>query len=112
MNELVQKLSEGDHPVEASVRPEKTLQGFKAALDRGYVHIRFTQTRGGTELGFKVDPELSDTTKGDFEAGSGHIRVGGTLTLDYERVRCIAEIDLSSLDGRGHLELLGPAAAV
>lgn len=106
MNDLVRKLTEGEHPVEASMRPEKTLQGFKAALDRGYVHVRFTATRGGTELGFKLDPDLSDLKSADFERGSGSVKVCGSLTLDYEKVRCIAEIDLATLDGKGHLELL------
>jgi hypothetical protein len=105
MNDLVRKLTEGDHPVEASVRPEKDLAGFQAAVNRGYVHIRFTDTLGGTELGFKLDPILTDLAKADFANARGVIRVGGTLTLDYEKVRCIAEIDLSSLGGRGRLEL-------
>lgn len=29
MNELVQRLSQGDHPVEASLRPEKTATALK-----------------------------------------------------------------------------------
>lgn len=107
MNDLVRKLSEGEHPLEASVRPEKTVEGFKAAIDRGYVHVRFTQTRGGTELGFPVDKERSDLSGADFEGKSGTIKLCGKLVLDYEPVRCIAEIDLKTLDGRGHLELIG-----
>lgn len=106
MNDLVRKLTEGDHPVEAAVRPARTLEGFQAALKRAYVHIRFTDTLGGTELGFKLDPALTDLTHADFDQARGNIRVGGTLTLDYEKVRCIADIDISSLNGRGHLELV------
>jgi uncharacterized protein YbdZ (MbtH family) len=45
---LVDRLCEGDHPVEAGLRPEKTVKLFKDAIDRNYVHIKFTQTRGGT----------------------------------------------------------------
>jgi hypothetical protein len=109
MNDLVRKLTTGDHAVEASLRPEKTLYGFKAALDRGYVHVRFTETRGGTELGFKLDPGRSDLSSADFDSGSGVVKLCGSLTLDYEKVRCIAEIDLATLNGRGRLELLNPA---
>ena len=106
MNDLVRKLTTGKHLIEASLRPEKTLEGFKAALDRGYVHVRFTETLGGTELGFKVDPSLSDLTAGDFNEGRGMVKICGDLTLDYEKVRCVAVIDLATLNGKGHLESL------
>jgi len=106
MNDLVRKLSQGEHVLEASVRPEKTVESFKAAIDRGYVHVRFTQTRGGTELGFSLDKERSDLSAGDFEGKTGKIKIAGKLVLDYEPVRCVAEIDLKTLDGHGHLELI------
>ena len=48
MNDLVQRLSEGQHPIEVTVRPERTIQAFKECLDRDYVHVKFTATRGGT----------------------------------------------------------------
>lgn len=111
MNDLVRKLCEGDHPVEVSVRPERTASEFKVALDRGYVHIRFTETQGGTELGFKVDEQLSDLKGADFESKTGRIKVCGSLVLDFEKVRCVAEVDLSTLAGRGHLELLNSSTA-
>src|SRR5262252_4793283 len=57
---LVEKLCEGDHPVIASLRPEKTVQALKERIDLGYVHIKFTETKGGTELGVRLDPEASD----------------------------------------------------
>ena len=46
MNELVQRLSQGEHPIEASIKPEKTVTGFKESIERGYVHIKFTETKG------------------------------------------------------------------
>lgn len=106
MNQLVKKLCEGEHPIEASVRPEKTPQAFKQAIDRGYVHIRFTSTRGGTELGFTLNKELSDLSGANFSKPAGKIRLCGDLTLDYERVRCFAELDVATLAGSGHLQLL------
>lgn len=111
MNDLVRKLSQGDHPVEASVRPEKNLTAFKSALERGYIHIRFTGTKGETELGFKLDKDRSDLSGGNLETQSGHIKICGDLTLDYERVRCVADIDLQTLEGQGHLEILSEARA-
>jgi uncharacterized protein YbdZ (MbtH family) len=102
-NELVNRLCEGDHPVEASLRPEKTVQILKERIDMGHVHIKFTETRGGTELGVRLDREATDLSKADFDAGQGTVHLEGTLTLNYVPVRCIADIDLASLDGKGHL---------
>src|SRR5260221_10372403 len=48
---LVDRLSEGEHPVELSLRPEKSVRFLREALERNYVFLRFTDTRGGTELG-------------------------------------------------------------
>lgn len=106
MQDLVHRLSEGMHPVEVGVRPEPTVSGFKESLDRGYVLIKFTDTRGGTELGVPVDWNRSDISKADFEHEHGEVRVVGSLTLDYVPVRCVAEISLPSLRGQGRLELL------
>jgi hypothetical protein len=73
------------------------------------VRITFTETKGGTELGFKVDKDASDLTAANFEEASGKVRVVGGLTLDYVKVRCIAEIDLKTLEGVGHLEKVAAA---
>jgi hypothetical protein len=108
MNDLVQRLSQGQHPVEVALRPERTCEAFKDALDRGYVQIRFTQTRGGTELSVPVDRQRSDLGGADFANGTGLVQVAGELTLDFVKVRCLAEINLPSLDGNGRLEILGP----
>lgn len=102
-DELVDRLSEGDHPVIASIRPERTVELLKEALDRGYVHIKFTDTKGGTELGVRLDQEGSDFSAGDFEKKTGTIHIEGNLTLNYVKVRCVADIDLSTLEGTGHL---------
>jgi uncharacterized protein YbdZ (MbtH family) len=100
---LVDRLCEGDHPVEAGLRPEKTVRLFKEAIDRDYVHIKFTQTRGGTELGVRLDRNACDFSKADFENGSGTVHVEGGLTLDYVKVRCIADMELATLEGKGRL---------
>lgn len=101
---LVDRLCEGEHLVEAGLRPEKTVKVFKEAIDRNYVHIKFTQTRGGTELGFKLDNDACDFSKADFDNSNGLVHVEGNLTLDYVKVRCIANIDLKTLEGKGHLK--------
>jgi len=103
---LVKFLSEGDHPVEAGLRPEKTVKIFKEAIDREYVHVKFTDTRGGTEFGVRLDTEASDLSSADFEKETGTVHVEGNLTLNYVKVRCIADIDLETLTGHGHLEIV------
>ena len=104
MDELVQRLSTGDHPVEASLRPAKTVQAFKECIERGYVHIKFPNTQGGTELGVRLDQEATDLSQADFDNHIGYVHLVGGLTLNYVKVRSIADIDLTTLTGKGHLE--------
>ncbi len=107
MNDLVKRLSEGSHAVEISLRPERTVKLFREMLDRGHVLVKFTETRGGTELGVPLDKSRSDLTQANFEGESGKVRVCGDLTLDYVPVRVVADIELPSMKGQGHLEILG-----
>jgi uncharacterized protein YbdZ (MbtH family) len=100
---VVEFLCEGSHPVEVALRPERTVKLFKEAIDRDYVCIKFTQTKGGTELGFHLDQGASDLSKANFDSGKGPVHVEGKLTLDYVKIKCIADIDLSTLAGTGHL---------
>jgi len=103
VDELVARLSAGDHPIEASLRPEKTVKALKECIDRGYVHIKFTETKGSTELGVKLDRQASDLSKADFDTETGNIHLVGDLTLNYVKVQCIADIDLKTLQGKGCL---------
>jgi uncharacterized protein YbdZ (MbtH family) len=100
---LVDRLCEGDHPVEASLRPEKTVKALKDRIDLGYVHIKFSGTRGGTELGVRLDRDAMDLGMADFGNQTGTVHLEGDLTLDYVKVRCIADIDLQTLNGKGRL---------
>jgi hypothetical protein len=102
MNELVQRLSEGQHAVDFESRT-KELKGIKERIDNGFVFVTFTQTMGGTELGINIEPELTDLSKTDFEQGNGTFQVSGTCTLNYQKVRCIADIDLATRKGIGRL---------
>jgi Core binding factor beta subunit len=106
MNELVQRLSQGEHPVEVSLRPDKTVTAFKECIDRGYVHIKFTGTKGGTDLGVRLDPTASNFKEVDFDRQTGQVHLVGDLTLNYVKVRCVADIEIETLEGKGHLEPL------
>jgi hypothetical protein len=104
MTDLVDRLCSGDHPVEVSIRPKATVRALKECLDRGYVHVRFTDTRGGTELGVGLDRDRSDLIAAELESEEGRVRIVGNLTLDYVKVRCIANVDISTMRGTGVLE--------
>jgi uncharacterized protein YbdZ (MbtH family) len=110
-DDLVQRLAAGSHPIEVTLRPDRTAAALKECIERGYVHIKFTDTDGGTELGVRLDPAASDLAHADFAAPRGSVRLVGSLTLNFEKVRCVAEVDLSSLNGQGRLERLDGAAS-
>jgi hypothetical protein len=106
MDDLVQKLAQGSHPVSVG-GPNPSLQEFQRRIeDMGYVFIKFTGTRGGTDLGVRVDKSAVNTSQASFEEQTGIVHVEGTLTLNYVKVRCIADIDLATLNGSGHLVVL------
>ncbi len=109
MDDLVQRLSEGLHPVTVGgARP--SLEDLKMRVeDMGYVFIKFTGTRGGTDLGIKVDKSVSSMRPTDAAQGAGTAHIEGTLILNYTKVRCIADIDLATLNGTGHLVIMQEA---
>lgn len=108
---LVEHLSKGRHPVEASLRSEKSVKVFKEAIDRNYVFIKFTDTQGGTELGVRLSREECDFSNADFDSGKGSVHIEGNLTLDYVPVKCVADINLQTLQGQGHLVKVEAAAS-
>ena len=110
MDELVKKLSEGDHPL-AVTAAKGDAEELKNMIDRDYVLVKFTGTRGGTELGYKLDKERSELDGADFENEKGSVKLVGNLNLNYVDVRCVAEIDIASLEGQGHLEIMEEEAA-
>lgn len=106
MDELVERLSQGEHPVTVG-GPKPSLEEFRKRIEEmGYVFIKFTGTRGGTDLGVRVDKNATDLSRADFEQATGVAHVEGTLTLNYVKVCCIADIHLQTLDGTGHLVVL------
>lgn len=102
---LVSRLSRGDHPVEVTLRPERTGDALREAVERGYVFIKFTGTRGGTELGVRLDRDACDLAGADYATPSGQITLVGDLVLDFEPVRCTAEVDLATMTGTGRLSV-------
>ena len=108
MNELVKNLSSGKHNiiVGGTANADDPLKEFREAVERNFVHVRFTETRGGTELGFHLEENQCDFSKGDLKKGEGKVRVAGKIKLDYVPVRVVADINIKKLSGKGFLEIL------
>jgi hypothetical protein len=105
INELVQRLGEGKHEVVIGHRDEDYAE-IKQRIEDGYIHVKFTQTRGGTELGINVDLAATNVKDVNFDKGQGLLHIEGTTNLNYNDVRCIADIDLATRKGTGFLKVL------
>ena len=111
MNELTQRLASGNQPVTVG-GPKPSIGELRQRLDEfDHVFIKVTETRGGTDLGVRVDREATDLSAADFDGGHGTVHVEGTLTLNNDPVRCIADIDLETLNGTGRLVLIEDSEA-
>lgn len=100
LNELVVRLMK-DQPVETA-RPEKTAKALKECIDRDYVHIMFKKT--GTEVGVQLDRRDCKFDDGNFEEAKGTVHIVGGLILNYDKIRVVADIDLSTCEGTGRVE--------
>lgn len=109
MNELVERLTNGLHPIAAE--RSASAHELREQIERGFVLLKFTNTRGGTELGSRLDMEQSRLDGADFENGTGSVHLVGNLTLNYDKVQLVADIDLASLKGTGQLLLVEEAGA-
>lgn len=104
MNDFVNTLTTPQRVINGG--NSKGVEDFKAQIDRGYVFVKFTETKGGTDLGVRMDEARSDTSKADFDSVTGSVHIEGELTLNYVKVRCVADINLENLEGEGYLVVL------
>jgi len=110
MNELTERLTVEQPIVMGGADP--TVEELRERTgEMGYVLVKFTQTRGGTELGFPLDRDATDISGANFEEATGSVHVEGHLILNDDPVRCIADIDLATLKGNGRLKLEEKVAA-
>ena len=110
MNELTERLTV-EQPIIMGGADPTVAELSNRTGEMGYVLVKFTQTRGGTELGFALDRATTDLSKADFDEGTGTVHVEGHLILNDDPVRCIADIDLATLKGTGRLALEEKATA-
>jgi hypothetical protein len=105
VDDLTQRLST-DQPVTVG-GPQPTQDELRRRMEEiGIVFIKFTETRGGTDLGITLDRSASDASGADYDQGTGTVHVEGTLILNDDPVRCVADIDLATLKGTGHLVVI------
>jgi hypothetical protein len=101
MNDLVKKLSAGPGPVIVN-RRRPTAQALQERIRLMNVPILFEETE--TEIGIYLDKGNCDLARGDFANGRGVVHLEGVVTLNDVKVRCIADIDLGDLRGKGRLD--------
>lgn len=106
MDELVERLSIGKHPVVFEKQSKEMQEVRHRLMELKFVFVKFTNTRGGTELGINVEDNFTCLDNANLEEGTGNIRIAGWCILNYHKVRCIADIDLATREGIGYLELL------
>lgn len=111
MNDLTHRLATGEHPVIMGGSSPSLHELRRRVAEIGYVSIKFTDTHGGTDLGFKVDTDATKFRDADFDQPTGTLHVEGNLILNDDPVRVIADLDLETLNGTGHLVLLEAGVA-
>ena len=104
MNELVKRLCKKGNKIAAGRSDSAT--ELREQIDSGIVLLKFTEIKGGTELGSRLDKELTQLGDADFEKSTGIVHLVGHLTLNYDRVQLVDDVDLSTLKGTGHLVLI------
>lgn len=96
---LISILSDGkNHPIIIlSDNKDKVLN----QIQQGYIHIKFTDTIGGSCLTLELDQSITDIECWD----NNIINLEGELILDYQHVKCIIEFNVLTLQGHGLLQL-------
>ncbi len=110
MNELTKRLTV-EQPIIMGGSDPTAEELRERTGEMGYLLVKFTETRGGTELGFPLDRDATDISGANFGEGTGTVHVEGHLVLNGDPVRCIADIDLATLKGTGRLTLEEKVAA-
>jgi len=102
INDLVKKLSTGNHEIELNHRGDNYEQ-IKERINSGYILVKFINTLGGTEIGINIDKNnINFNEHNDDEK----MLIEGTSNLNYNKVKCIITIDKKTLKGKGYLKVI------
>lgn len=85
--------------------PEKTSVAFFQCLASKYIPVLFEAT--GTEIGVHLADNETRLSQADAEQGKGMVQLAGALTLNYRKVKCLLDIDVATLSGKGRLIPVG-----
>ena len=77
---------------------------LKKQIEKEHVYLNFADTEGQTDLCMRLDVKNTDLTKSDFLTGKGFVHLEGEAILNFEKVRCVADISLENLEGLGSLK--------
>lgn len=105
--DLVDRLSQGEHPVKLVLNGDHPREMFRNCLDLGYARVCFTQTHGQTTFSLTLD----DTqTRTQMMPGSdqAYAHLVGHINIDGKACICVLDINLASFTGLGRLQ---PVAA-
>ena len=98
MNKLVGILSPKSEVV--FVRPERSAIALKESISREYVLVLFEKTN--TEIGMHLIMDEC-MLEADFVQGKGIIQLVGILRLNFEPLKAVVQLDLSTCSGHGRL---------
>lgn len=94
-------------PIERLADPQSlealcaSARALKDCIDNDEVRLLFYT--GGVDIQIWLDRDSCRFDEADFENSRGRVHLVGRLTLNYEKLRCTADIDLSTLEGVGRL---------
>ena len=57
-------------------------------------------------MGVRLDDAGAEWAQNELDTGNKIVHLEGRLTLNYVKVRCIADIDSETLTGQGRLEVV------
>jgi hypothetical protein len=106
-NDLVQRLQKEQEVIIIRYcdNDKPNVQKLQRAVQNGYVLVKFTSTKGGTELGCNVKNEDPKCTV-QFDHANKRVTIRGRLKLDYTPVRLNATVNLDTFKGTGYLEVI------
>jgi len=111
MSQLAHRFSQGTHQVTYRPRHGRARSELCADVERQYFHMMFMDAAGEIEFGFPSDRARCDFSGANWEAGDGSIHIEGELGLNGSPARCIVDLDLRTMQGRGRVDVVAPSPA-
>lgn len=102
-NELVKKLMKEQtvQIIRYLENSKPSIEKLRRAVEVGYILVKFSETKGGTELGCNVKNE---NPRCSVEWKDSKIIFHGRLKLDFTPILVHATIDLTTFQGTGYVE--------